>query len=340
MYRHNPQTRRLGELVSSGAIGRLRLIRTAFSFRLTDPENIRLSAELEGGALMDVGCYCVSGARLLGGEPELVHGAQVKADAGVDTVFAGLLRFPDEVVGQIDCGLALPERDELEVIGEEGSLFLDDPWHCRTPVIELRRDGQEVERIELPKADSYRLELENFSDAIRGTAEPLLGRDDAVGQARTIEALHRSAATGETVCTMSLRAAVIGYGLAGRVFHAPLIAAVDGLEVCAIVTSDPRPRAASREQLPRRAILASADELWRDPGLVDLLAIAAPNRAHVTLALAGDSNAACRSSSTSRPDEQRRASAGHDPRERPARDRPDGLPEPPFGQRLPHCPSD
>lgn len=199
MYRHNPQTRRVSELVESGAIGRLRLVRAAFSFRLEDPGNIRLSAELEGGALMDVGCYCVSGARLLAGEPELVQGAQVRADSGVDTVFAGLLRFPDEVVAQFDCGLALPARDELEVIGEDGSLFLDDPWHCRTPVIELRRDGAEVERIETPTADSYRLELENFSDAIRGTAQPLLGREDAIGQARTIEALYRSAATGESV---------------------------------------------------------------------------------------------------------------------------------------------
>jgi predicted dehydrogenase len=200
MYRHHPQTRRLQELVSGGAIGPLRLIRAAFSFRLADdPANIRLSAQLEGGALMDVGCYCVSAARLLAGEPEVVHGAQIQADTGVDTVFAGLMRLRQDVVAQIDCGLALPERDELEAIGEDGSLFLDDPWHCRTPVIELRRPGESVERIDVPAADSYRLELENFSDAIRGRAEPLLGLADALGQARTIEALYRSAATSELV---------------------------------------------------------------------------------------------------------------------------------------------
>ena len=66
------------------------------------------------------------------------------------------------------------------------------------PIIELRRDGQ-VELIELVPEDSYRLELENLSDAIRGEAELLLGREDAVGQAVTLEALHRSATTGAPV---------------------------------------------------------------------------------------------------------------------------------------------
>jgi predicted dehydrogenase len=66
------------------------------------------------------------------------------------------------------------------------------------PVIELRRDGK-VERIELEPADSYRLELENVSDAIRGEGELLLARDDAIGQARVLEALHESATSGASV---------------------------------------------------------------------------------------------------------------------------------------------
>jgi predicted dehydrogenase len=102
------------------------------------------------------------------------------------------------VIGLFHCGTALPEQDELEVIGSEGSLFLDDPWHCNVPVIELRRaDG--VERIAIEQEDSYRLELENLSDAIRGEGELLLGREDAVGQARTLAALHESATTGKPV---------------------------------------------------------------------------------------------------------------------------------------------
>jgi D-xylose 1-dehydrogenase (NADP+, D-xylono-1,5-lactone-forming) len=194
MYRHNPQTAKLVELVGDGAIGELRLIRSTFSYGLYDHDNIRLRTDVEGGALMDVGCYNVSGSRLLGGEPERVWGEAWYGPSGTDWIFTGTLRFPDDVIAAFDCGTALVERDELEAVGDEGSLFLDDPWHCNVPVIELRREGL-TERIELEPVDSYRLELENVSDAIRGEAELLLGRDDALAQARTLEALHRSAMT-------------------------------------------------------------------------------------------------------------------------------------------------
>jgi xylose dehydrogenase (NAD/NADP) len=199
MYRHNPQTKRLRRLIDEGAVGEVRLIRAAFSYSLYDADNIRLRTDVEGGALMDVGCYCVSGSRLAAGaEPVSAFGHARVGATGTDWVFTGILRFPGDVLATFDCGTALPERDELEVIGSEGSLFLDDPWHCNVPVIEIRRDG-EVERIELERADSYRLELENLGDAIDGRAELLLGRDDAVAQARALEALHRSAESGEVV---------------------------------------------------------------------------------------------------------------------------------------------
>ena len=198
MYRHNPQTAKVVELVHGGAIGELRLIRSAFSYGLYDFENIRLRTDVEGGALMDVGCYNVSGSRLLGGEPERVWGEAWYGPSGTDWIFTGTLRLPGDVIATFDCGTALPERDELEAIGSEGSLFLDDPWHCNVPVIELRR-GSEIERIELEPLDSYRLELENMSDAIRGETELLLGREDALAQARALEALHRSATTGAPV---------------------------------------------------------------------------------------------------------------------------------------------
>ena len=198
MYRHNPQTKRLKSLVDGGAIGELRLVRASFSFGLYDEQNIRLRPELDGGALMDVGCYCVSGSRLLAGEPETAYARAWHGPSGTDWVVGATLGFPADVIGVFDCGTALTDRDELEVVGSEGSLFLDDPWHARQPGIELRRDGS-VERIETERADSYQLELENVSDAIRGEAELLLGRDDAVAQARALEALHRSATTGEAV---------------------------------------------------------------------------------------------------------------------------------------------
>ena len=198
MYRHNPQTKRLKELVDGGAVGELRLIRSAFSYSLYDEDNIRLRTDVEGGALMDVGCYNVSGSRLLGGEPERVFGEAWFGPSGTDWVFTGTMRFPNDVIALFDCGTAMPNRDELEAIGSEGSLFLDDPWHCNNPVIEVRREDG-IERIGLEREDSYRLELENLSDAIRGEGELLLGRDDAMGQAQVLAALHESATFSKPV---------------------------------------------------------------------------------------------------------------------------------------------
>ena len=198
MYRHHPQTKRLAELVGEGAIGDLRLIRTAFSYGLFDVDNIRLRTDVDGGALMDVGCYCISGARLLGGEPDHVFGRAYTGPTGTDWAFTGSLRFPGDVLALFDCATCLPNRDELEAIGSEGSLFLDDPWHCQNPVIELRRGG-EVERITVDGANPYQLELEDLGRAIRNGTPPLLGRDDAVAQSRVIAALRRSAASGHDV---------------------------------------------------------------------------------------------------------------------------------------------
>ncbi len=198
MYRHNPQTQRLTELIAAGAVGRLRMVRSAFSFAVDNPANVRLSADLEGGALMDVGCYCVSGTRLIAGEPERVTAEQAIGGDGVDVAFVATMRLRNEVLAHFDAGLALSDRDELEVVGDEGSLFLDDPWHCRHPVIEVRREG-EIERIELEPIDSYRLEAENMSAAIRDEARLLLDRADALGQARTVEALYEAADSGRPI---------------------------------------------------------------------------------------------------------------------------------------------
>jgi xylose dehydrogenase (NAD/NADP) len=190
MWRHHPQTRRLRALLDDRAIGEVRLVRASFSFLLAGDGDVRLDAALDGGALMDVGCYCVSGARLVAGEPLSVSAQAVTR--GVDTRLTALLRFPGDVLATIDCGLDVAGRHELEVAGTEGRLLLADPWHCREPRIVLERGG-EREVVEDEHADSYGLELDDVSQAIRDGREPLLGRADAVGQARTIEALYRSA---------------------------------------------------------------------------------------------------------------------------------------------------
>lgn len=198
MFRHHPQTERLLASVREGAIGRLRMIVSSFSFHASDPSNIRLQRGLDGGALMDVGCYCVSATRLLGGEPLRAQAEQSLGADGVDVTFAATLRLREEVLAHFDAGLALAPRHGLEVVGEAGTLVVEDPWHCTHPGIELRLpDG--TRRIEIESANPYALEAENFSRVIRGEADPRLGRDDAVGQARAIEALYQAADHGRAV---------------------------------------------------------------------------------------------------------------------------------------------
>ncbi len=152
-------------------------------------------SELDGGALMDVGCYCVSGIRLLAGEPELVTAHQVLGPTGVDIRLAAAMTLSGEVHAHFDCGFDVPGNSLLEAVGSRGTLRLETPFLVTHPGIDLVRNGN-VERVEIPAAPAYRLELENFGAAIRGTNRPLLGRDDAVGQAIVIEALYRSAGRG------------------------------------------------------------------------------------------------------------------------------------------------
>ena len=84
----------------------------------------------------------------------------------------------------------------------------------------------------------------------------------------------------------TLRVAVIGFGLSGSVFHAPLVSSVAGMEVAAIVTSNPRRREHAHRDYPDAEVLSTADELWRHPTRYDLVVVASPNRSHVPLGLA------------------------------------------------------
>jgi xylose dehydrogenase (NAD/NADP) len=194
MYRHHPQTKKLQEVVAAGAIGELRHLRSSFSFTLGDPADVRLAPELDGGSLMDVGCYCLSISRLLAGEPEQVFGRQRTGTTGVDMGFVGVLEFPGGVLGEFHCAFDLPDASGLEAIGSEGRVLVSEPFRCEDPHLILNG-----ERIDVEDIDRYQLQVENFSAAIRGEAAPLLGREDAVGQARAIDALYRSAASGTAV---------------------------------------------------------------------------------------------------------------------------------------------
>ena len=201
MYRHHPQTALARRLVAEGAIGVLAYIRAALTVSVPAGD-IRRSVELGGGALGDLGGYCLSAIRLFAGEPERVYAERVlDGPAGVDLRFTAGLRLPDGVLAQFDTGLDLPRRDELELIGTEGTLTVPDPWICRTGSVQLRRNGSVHELEADPsgafgltgsESDAYRLEFEAASAAILDGREPPFGRADAVAQEAAAEALRRS----------------------------------------------------------------------------------------------------------------------------------------------------
>jgi xylose dehydrogenase (NAD/NADP) len=189
MWRHHPQAQRLVE--SLPAIGALQAIRATFGYVQEGAFDVRLRPDLDGGSLMDVGCYCVSGSRLVAGEePDVVYGFALLGPTGVDIRFTGLLHFPSGLVAEFTSGFTSTHHT-LEAIGMDGSVMLTNPWQGRP--VSIVRDGVETQ---LDAGNAYRLELEDVSRAIRGEGRPLLGREDAMGQARALDGLLRSAETG------------------------------------------------------------------------------------------------------------------------------------------------
>lgn len=198
MYRYHPQTRLVHDLVADGAIGELAVISGSFTWPCVEPD-VRLDPALEGGCLLDVGCYPLSASRLLAGEPVSVQAQQVVGPTGVDVRVTALLSFEGDVLGHLDCGFGVPDRSTFEVLGTAGRIQVQDPWHCATPGVVLTREGRSPEQLPVPVGNSYMLELEAVGAAMRGDASRALGRADAVGQATALEAVLRAARTGEPV---------------------------------------------------------------------------------------------------------------------------------------------
>jgi xylose dehydrogenase (NAD/NADP) len=188
MWRHAPQTALMLELLPQ--LGPVYSVHATFSFRFERPDDdVRLVPALGGGSLLDLGGYCVSAIRLVAGEPDEAYGTRMLGRGGVDWAFAGVLRCND-VLGTFQCGFRHDERS-LVIRGAGGELHAPDPWHASDSRVYLNGEEHRVEQ-----EDPYRRQLANFVAAIQGDAEPLLGRDDAVGQARALEALYRAATAG------------------------------------------------------------------------------------------------------------------------------------------------
>jgi xylose dehydrogenase (NAD/NADP) len=200
MYRLHPQTMLAQSLLDEGAIGALKYVRAALTARI-EKDDIRRDPALGGGALTDLGCYCASAARLFAGEPLRIFAEAVRGSTGIDMHLAATMRHRGDVITQFDIGFDLPRRDELELIGTEGSIMIADPWLCRGETIELRRDGRSESRPVDPEGrfelahddhDVYRIELDTISEAIAVATQLPFGRTDAIEQARLLKALSDS----------------------------------------------------------------------------------------------------------------------------------------------------
>ena len=209
MYRFHPRTERAVELVRSGALGAVRAIRSAFTFRLTRTEDVRLDLAMGGGALMDVGCYCVNVSRTLAGsEPVEVQAWATRGPSGVDVELSGALRFETGLVAHFDCALTLERRELFEVAGTNASITVEAafrPGEGKVAIVEHRGRGEEV-RHESPGADEYRLMVEHFADCALYDRPLRYTAAEAAGNMAVIEALRESARNGGRPVTVAGRA--------------------------------------------------------------------------------------------------------------------------------------
>jgi D-xylose 1-dehydrogenase (NADP+, D-xylono-1,5-lactone-forming) len=199
MWRFHPMHLRTRELIREGAIGPVRFVRTAFTFMLQRVANVRLSAELAGGGLMDVGCYCVSEARFLfDAEPVRVFArADFDPEYEVDMLACGVMEF-EHGRATFDTGFELPFRCDYEVVGSKGRIVCPNavlPGETASIVIE--RDGTEVKET-FPGVNQWTLEFEHLSQCIAENKAPAYDADDAVKQQRVLDAIYRSARSGHT----------------------------------------------------------------------------------------------------------------------------------------------
>jgi predicted dehydrogenase len=195
MYRHEPQTARIVELLRGGAIGSVRAIVSGFTFLLEGDGNIRLKASLGGGALWDVGGYPITFAQLIAGhEPKLAVGTAHWTASGVDEAFTGLLRFGEGLTASVYAGFRAEYRTWLEVLGSTGALTVPNPFKPGPlEVLELERGGR-VERIEVTGSPMiFVRQVEDFEARILDGAPAVVPLTESRQTAATIAALYASA---------------------------------------------------------------------------------------------------------------------------------------------------
>jgi predicted dehydrogenase len=198
MYRFHPQWITTKELVRTGEIGELKTIHSFFSYHNVDPDNIRNKADLGGGGMMDIGCYCVSLSRyLFEAEPTRVV-AHVKNDRvfGTDVLSSGILEFAGGT-SSFSCSTQLAPYQRVHICGDKGRIEIEIPFNA-PPDVKTRLwlvKGNESKVYEFEPVDQYTLQGDQFSLAILQDRDVPTPLDDAVKNMKVIEAVLESGRT-------------------------------------------------------------------------------------------------------------------------------------------------
>lgn len=200
MYRHHPQTDKIREIVQSGTLGELKLLRGSFAFFLDREGDIRFDPAMGGGSIWDVGCYPISYMRtIVEAEPLEVFGWQAVGPTGIDVSFFGQLRFGDDIYGQFDSSFVTPFHSRMELVGSEATLIVPKPFKPGLDdEVFLVRDGK-TEAIEVKGIDLYSGEVEDMADAVLLGKHPRISLQDSRANVATIKALLESANKGVAV---------------------------------------------------------------------------------------------------------------------------------------------
>jgi len=205
MYRLHPSWVAVRELVASGRIGRLTAVQSWFSYYNDDPTNIRNIREVGGGALYDIGCYCVNLSRtLFGSEPTRVVGS-VRRDpsGGTDVLSSGLLEFEDGVA-TFGCSTRAEDDQRVHIYGTRGRISIGIPFNIPPDLptrVFVSAGGDppvapDTEVLTFEPADPYAVEADRFADAVLDGAPPPFPPDDAVANLRVMERVFASAEAG------------------------------------------------------------------------------------------------------------------------------------------------
>ena len=196
MYRHHPQWIRALELINGGGIGMVKTIHSFFSYYNDDPENIRNMVDIGGGGLMDIGCYCISLARLIfDEEPQRVFG-KIEYDPGFETdrICSGILDFV-QGTSTFTCSTQLVPYQRVNVFGTKGRIEIEIPFNAPPdkPCKMLFQNNEIIEEIEIKICDQYTIQGDLFSLAVLKNEKVPTPIEDAVENMKVLEAVIQSA---------------------------------------------------------------------------------------------------------------------------------------------------